>query len=66
MSLKSPKIDKPPPPANAPTRADSSVVQAGIKPLDIGYSSLISTGPQGLQRKAQGGRRSLIGGGTTV
>lgn len=48
-----------PPPPYAPTKAET------IKPLDmgsIGASSLVSTTPTGLSRKADTRKRSLIGG----
>jgi hypothetical protein len=48
-----------PPPPYAPTQAQT------VKPLDtadIGASSLVSTTPTGLSRKADTRKRSLIGG----
>jgi len=56
-----PKPKPPPPPPNTPTAADSSVYAAG-EAADDGYSSLISTTPTGLSRKASTAKRSLIGG----
>ena len=60
----SPKIEKPTPPAPAPTQADASVRGAGqrVAGQNIGYSSLISTSASGLKRKADTAKRSLIGG----
>jgi hypothetical protein len=51
----------PPPPPTAPTAADASVVQAGQMQRG-GLTSLISTTPQGLTRKAATAKTSLIGG----
>ena len=62
MSFLSPKIKKPPPPPATPTRADASVIDAGSR-ASQGYSSMVSTGSvQGLTRKANTTRGSLIGG----
>jgi hypothetical protein len=52
----------PPPPPTAPTSADASVIAAGQNVEQTGYSSLISTTPQGLSRKASTAKTSLIGG----
>lgn len=52
----------PPPPPTTPTAADSSVVEAGQAQQRTGYSSMISTTPQGLTRKAATAKTSLIGG----
>lgn len=53
----------PPPPPAAPTAATSSVVEAGQNAANTsGYSSMISTTPQGLTRKASTAKTSLIGG----
>ncbi len=53
----------PPPPPTTPTSADASVVEAGQRAADSsGYSSMISTTPSGLTRKAFTGKTSLIGG----
>jgi hypothetical protein len=57
-----PKPKKPPPPPMTPTRADASVKMAGQNDNLAGYSSLINTSAQGLQRKARTTKRSLIGG----
>lgn len=61
----SPKMGpRPAPPPTTPTRADATTFVAGAdisKPL-VTEQSLISTGPQGLQRKAPVQKRSLIGG----
>lgn len=64
MSFGSPPAPKkPPPPANAPTRADASVVNAGIRDTTPrGFSSLVSSGPTGLSRRAETKKRTLIGG----
>lgn len=63
MSFLSPDPPKPPPPPPpAPTKADASVITAGQR--EPNYSSLISTGPRGLQRKANTQKGSLMGGGT--
>lgn len=51
----------PPPPPSTPTMADASVIEAGQSQRG-GYSSLISTSPQGLTRKASTAKTSLIGG----
>lgn len=56
-----PKVKKPDPPSATPSLADSTVQVAGDQ-ANQGYSSLINTGPQGLQRKATVAKRSLIGG----
>lgn len=50
-----------PPPAPPPTEADPSVQTAGDSGT-TGYTSLISTGPSGLKRKAKTQKASLIGG----
>lgn len=64
MSFLSPSIKKAPPPPTTPTRADASRFVAGSSDTTpIGDKSLISTGPQGLERKAETKKRSLIGGG---
>lgn len=52
----------PPPPPATPTAADTSVVEAGQNSARSNYSSLISTTPQGLTRKASTAKTSLIGG----
>lgn len=52
----------PPPPPTAPTSADASVISAGQNAEQTGYSSLISTTPSGLSRKASTAKTSLIGG----
>lgn len=57
-----PKIKKPPPPPPTPTMADPTVADAAAE-AGRGYSSLISTSPSGLTRKAETAKRSLIGGG---
>lgn len=57
-----PKIKKPKPPAHTPSQADPSIIEAGDQ-ASRGYSSLISTTPTGLERKADTVRRSLLGGG---
>lgn len=62
MAPKSPKVEAPVPPANAPTKADASVVSAGLRDDATGFSSMISSGPQGLTRKPETMKRSLIGG----
>lgn len=65
MSFLTPKApQKPPPPPSTPTRADSSVREAGQRQLgaSVGYDSLISTSSTGLARKAETKKRSLIGG----
>lgn len=51
----------PPPPPTTPTSADASVVDAG-KRAGSGYSSMVSTTPQGLTRKAATAKTTLIGG----
>lgn len=52
----------PPPPPTTPTAADSSVLEAGQNAAKTNYSSMISTTPQGLTRKASTAKTSLIGG----
>lgn len=52
----------PPPPPTAPTSADASVIDAGQRQQRAGYSSLVSTSPTGLTRKASTAKTSLIGG----
>lgn len=61
MSMLFPKPDKPPRPPSPPTKADASVQFAGQE-INTGYSSLVNTGPQGLQKKASTSKRSLVGG----
>ncbi len=51
----------PPPPPSTPTSADASVIDAGQR-QSSGYSSLVSTTPSGLQRKAATAKTTLIGG----
>lgn len=68
MSFKSPQVPKVDPPANIPTRADSSVITAGL----IGFrpnrspsrSNAFSSGAatSALGRKPDTLKRSLIGG----
>lgn len=55
------KPKKPDPPPNTPSQAEPTVVAAGDE-ASRGYSSLISTTPSGLSRKAFTVKRSLIGG----
>lgn len=50
-----------PPPAPPPTSASASVQTAG-NAAGAGYSSLVSSGPGGLKRKANTQKSSLIGG----
>lgn len=50
----------PPPPPSAPTSADASVVDSGSR-QSSGYSSLVSTTPTGLQRKASTAKTTLLG-----
>ena len=52
----------PPPPPNAPTSADASVVEAGNNAAKGAYSSMVSTTPSGLSRKASTAKTTLIGG----
>jgi hypothetical protein len=63
LTPKPPKVPPPPTPANTPT---SPLVPSGSidSNLDFGASpsSLISTSPSGLKRKAQINKISLIGG----
>lgn len=63
MGFLSPKQPKPaPPPANAPTSPFGS--ESGDREAQpFGISSLISTSSQGLKRRANTQRTSLIGGG---
>lgn len=62
MSFLMPKPKAPPPPPSTPTKADASVIDAGQQ-AGKGFTSLISTGSQGLTRKANTVKSSLIGGG---
>lgn len=66
MSLggsKKPKLPpEPPPPANTPSRADSSVAFAGESGRTLGTSALILTGARGLAQKANTKKKTLIGG----
>lgn len=63
MGFSTPEPKKPPPPANAPTKANASVVNAGQRDTSPrGFSSLISSGPAGLARRAETKKRTLIGG----
>lgn len=56
-----PKPKAPPPPPSPPTKADASVIDAGLRQPN--YSSFISTGStRGLQRKPNTVKSSLIGG----
>lgn len=56
---KAPKVERPPPPPNTPTRADA---EQGIGSSPA-FQSLISTGKAGgLKRRATTSKRSLIGG----
>lgn len=57
----SPKVPKPKAPATTPSKADASVLDAGER-VNMGYSSMINTGPSGLKRKASTIKRSLLGG----
>lgn len=53
----------PPPPPAAPTAATTAVIEAGQAAADKSpYSSMLSTTPQGLTRKATTAKSSLIGG----
>ncbi len=52
----------PPPPPTTPTAADASVIEAGNKAANSGYTSMVSTTPQGLTRKAATAKTTLIGG----
>jgi len=61
MSFLFPKIDKPPKPPSTPTKADASVIDSGER-VSRGYTSMISTSPTGVQKKARGPKRTLIGG----
>lgn len=56
-----PKPEKPKPPPMAAQKAEPSVLRAG-EDVNSGYQSLISTGPQGLTKKARTSPRTLIGG----
>lgn len=63
MAFAKPKVPAPPPPPPlTPTQADSSVFTAGARAAKGGYTSLIETTPQGLTRKANTIKTSLIGG----
>ena len=64
MSLfKTPDPPKPPPPPPpTPVLADVSKERA-VTDVTRGYTSLVSTSPAGLKRKASTVKRSLIGGG---
>lgn len=53
----------PPPPPTPPTLADATVRQAGEMEDITGYSSLVSTTPIGLRRRAAVAKRSLVGAG---
>lgn len=61
MGFKTPPVNKPDPPPTTPTLADPSVKYAGQQ-AGVGYSSLISTGPTGLKRKATTSKSSIMGG----
>lgn len=63
MSMPKAKVPPPPPPPpNTPTQADASVFAAGRAAMKSGYTSMIDTAPQGLTRKANTIKTSLIGG----
>lgn len=67
MSMRKPKAQPlpppPPPPPNTPTRADSSVYDAGNRTAPAGgYTSFVATSTQGLTRKPNTNKRTLIGG----
>lgn len=55
-----PKLPDTPTPAAPPTSADAGISAPPNE--SAGYSSLVSTGPSGLKRKAKTSKSSLIGG----
>lgn len=59
----SPKVQTPPPPPYAPTRAEPSVLNRGLSELrkPTGKSRLTLTGPMGLDRKSTN-KRTFLGG----
>lgn len=60
MNALTPKVPKPKPPPLTPTLADASLFEVG-RPKD-GFTSFVSTSPQGLLTPANRAKRSLIGG----
>jgi hypothetical protein len=54
------KPKKPPPPPPPPVLADTKTFDAGVDDRSA-FSSLISTAPAGLTRKAETVKRSLLG-----
>lgn len=64
LSPKAPSAPKaPPPPPTTPTRADAATTPQN-QTSNVGLASLISSGPTGLQKKANTSKKSLLGGGT--
>jgi len=61
LFAKKPKIPALPPPPNAPTEADASVINAGAPDNTAGFASLINTSTTGLKRKAKTVKRRQLG-----
>lgn len=58
-----PKIDKPSPPPNTPTRADASAITAGQRDVTRGYSAITNNLASDLfQRKATTAKTRTTGG----
>jgi len=57
------QLIQPEPPPPPPRPIDASLVGRGARATQsvTGFSSLVSTGPTGLQRKARGQQQSLVG-----
>ncbi len=67
MGFGTPKVDEPPPPANAPTMANRDVASAGSRQRQqarAGFAGTLLTGPGGVLSGAnttRGGSKSLLG-----
>ncbi len=61
--------DKPkelPPPPSSPTKADASVITAGVRTPSLNLNSLISSASSLGKKSAATGKKSLIGGSGPV
>lgn len=57
-----PKIDKPAPPPATPTRADASVITAGLGEAPRGFSAVTNSAIGALARRARTGKTVNTGG----